>query len=144
MVLECVNCHDPHSGVVQQLKASLSPIHTQCEECHYKQAKNQKISAHVSIKVTCDQCHMPAMFKLAWGNPEKFVGDIHSHRMAIDPTMIDQLVKTGNTETYMISPTGLDYACRHCHLPSTALAKTDDVLISAASGYHDQIIVSSP
>jgi hypothetical protein len=81
---------------------------------------------------------MPRIVQLASGDPAKFTGDIHSHRMAIDPTRFDQLVTSGQTQTYVIAPSGLNYACRHCHGSGLALPKTDEELQAMATGYHAQ------
>jgi len=35
-----------------------------------------------------------------------------------------------------LSQISLDFACRHCHINDTSLAKTDEELISAATDYH--------
>jgi hypothetical protein len=136
MVIECVDCHDPHTGVIQQRQAKLAPTSTQCVECHYKEGQTQNVGMHERLEIACQECHMPRMTQTAWGNPARYIGDIHSHQVAIDPTKIDQVVDTGNGEVYTIAPNGLNFACRHCHVPGTAQAKTDEELIGAASGYH--------
>ncbi len=81
---------------------------------------------------------MPRIVMTAWGDPAKYGGDIHSHQMAIDPNRFDQLVTTGETQTYVIAPTGLNYACRQCHGGGRALNKTDEELQAVARGYHNQ------
>jgi hypothetical protein len=136
MVLKCVDCHDPHSGVIQNRESQKATTRTQCAECHYQQAKYQNNPQHAANGVTCAECHMPTLVKAAWGNPAKFTGDIHSHQVAIDPTKIDQLVTSGGSQGYTLAPIGLDYACRHCHLPGSGKEKTDDQLRAVANGYH--------
>ena len=138
MILDCVDCHDPHSGVVQARKESLPTTRTSCEECHYKEAKYQNIPIHERINLACVECHLPRMVKTAWGDPAKFIGDIHSHQVAITTTRSDQLVTTGEEQTYVIAPTGLNYACRQCHGSGRATAKTDEELQAVAEGYHNQ------
>jgi hypothetical protein len=136
MVLDCITCHDPHSGVVQLEQANQDTTRMQCAECHYREAKTQKIAAHTGMNMACQECHMPALVKAAWGDPAKFAGDIHSHTMAIDPTKIDQLTQPDDSASYTFAPIGLDYACRHCHVNGTLRAKSDEELIAGASGYH--------
>jgi hypothetical protein len=129
IVLDCVICHDPHTGVIQLREANLATTRTSCEDCHFKQAQFQKV-AH---QQQCIECHMPRIIKSAWGDPEKFTADIRTHVMAIDPNQVSQFNEDG---TQSLSQIGLDFACRHCHLPGTILAKTDDELIAAANDYH--------
>jgi hypothetical protein len=128
VLLDCVLCHDPHQGVVQLRKANEKTTRTSCENCHFKQAQYQKTHT-----LPCETCHMPRLVKTAWGDPARFTGDIRTHLMAIDPNQISQFSEDGLT---VISQIGLDYACRHCHVPGSTLAKTDEELISAANGYH--------
>jgi hypothetical protein len=138
MILDCVICHDPHTGVIQQIEANLPPTRTQCAECHTQEARYQNNAAHTRINLSCTACHMPTIAKAAWGNPSNFVGDIHSHQVAIDPTRIDQLDNTTNPATYLLAPTGLNFACRQCHVNGTSQARTDEELILAATGYHNR------
>jgi hypothetical protein len=76
---------------------------------------------------------MPRLVKSAWGVPERFTGDIRTHVMAIDPTQISQFSEDG---TEALSQIGLDFACRQCHIPDTAIALDDETLINAAMDYH--------
>ena len=87
------------------------------------------------MNLPCIECHMPRVVKTAWGDAEKFTGDIRTHLMAIDPYQISQFNEDG---TVALSQIGLDYACRHCHGAGMATAKTDEELIAAATGYHDR------
>lgn len=133
ITLDCVVCHDPHTGVVQLREAGKPTTRTQCENCHFKQAKYQEHE----INIECIACHMPKVGKSAWGNPDTFTGDVRTHLMAIDPEQIGQFytVKEGDVEkTYSLSQLGLDFACRHCHNGNFAL--TDEQLIERAKGYH--------
>ena len=138
MVLDCVDCHDPHSGVVQMRAQNLATTHTACAECHYKEASYQNNVSHTRMNMACSECHMPRIVKAAWGDPDRFLGDIHSHQVAIDPSRFDQMVSTGGTETYVLAPTGLNYACQQCHASSRALIRTEEELQAAAKGYHNQ------
>ena len=141
MALKCVDCHDPHTGVVQLYQDGLATTRTQCENCHFKEAKYQNNEIHRALDLDCIECHMPHIIKTAWGDPEKFTGDIRTHLMAIDPTQIEQFftVQEGDTEqTYSGSQLGLDAACRHCHGGGLALPKTDEQLTTGSINYHVQ------
>ena len=138
VVLDCVVCHEPHAGVVQQRQANLPVTRTECAECHYQAAEYQNNAAHERNNLSCTSCHMPTILKAAWGNPDSFTGDIHSHQVAIDPTRIDQLDATTNPATYDLAPNGLNFACRHCHVNGSAQALSDDQLILGAIGYHNR------
>jgi hypothetical protein len=134
VTVDCVVCHDPHSGVIQLRETGAQTTRTQCENCHFQEAAVQNNEKHVSSNVECISCHMPRVTKSALGNIEQFSGDIRTHLMAIDPTQIGQFNEEGNRS---LSELGLDFACRSCHSePGVASPAEDDVLISAATGYH--------
>lgn len=134
--LSCVLCHDPHTGVVQLRQAGEPTTRTQCENCHFKQAKFQDSQVHPALGVQCIDCHMPRIAKSAVGDASKFTGDIRTHLMAIDPDQVGQFSEDGSVALSQIS---LDFACRHCHVEGgAATPKTDEQLIDKATGYHDQ------
>jgi hypothetical protein len=130
--LDCVLCHDPHTGVVQLREAELeNTTRTRCENCHFKQAETFKLEVHPT---TCTTCHMPRIVKNAEGDPARFIGDIRTHMMAIDPNQIEQFTADG---TAALSQIGLNFACRQCHLEGNfAPPLTDEELIAAANGMH--------
>ena len=132
-VLDCVQCHDPHKGVVQLREAKEQTTRITCDRCHQEQARLVKNAKHAAMKTPCVECHMPRIVKTAWGDPEKFSGDIRTHLMSINPEQISQFSEDGKTA---LSEIGLDYACRHCHVPGSGMAKTDEELIAAAKDYH--------
>lgn len=76
---------------------------------------------------------MPRISKSAVGDATKFTGDIRTHMMGIDPEQIGQFTEDGSQA---LSQVGLDFACRHCHVPDSAFAKTDEELLGAAFDYH--------
>jgi hypothetical protein len=133
VVLDCVVCHDPHSGVVQNNQENQPTTKVQCAQCHQDQARQQKIAVHGAMQLPCIECHMPKLIKVAWGVEEKFQGDFRTHAVTINPAQIGQFSDDGTT---ILPEIGLDYACRHCHGGGFASAKTDEELTSAASGYH--------
>jgi len=135
-IIRCVQCHDPHVGVVQLRQADESTVRTSCENCHFDKAKYQDSEAHPALLVTCIDCHMPRVTKSAWGDAEKFTGDIRTHMMAIDPDQVGQFTEDGSRALSQVS---LDFACRNCHVEGgKALPKSDEVLIEKATGYHER------
>ena len=142
VVLDCVTCHDPHTGVKQLDEANLPTTRTECANCHVDQVQYQKNPRHVQLEVPCIECHMPRIVKSAWASPELFSGDIRTHLMAIDPAQIEQFYTEtdadGNEVQYSYSQIGLNFACRHCHLPDTNAALDDQTLVDAAYNYHQK------
>lgn len=135
ITLDCVVCHNPHESVVQLRQAEVQTTRTQCENCHYNQAKYQRIRIH-QRGVACIACHMPRVVKSAVGDPDKFTGDIRSHMMAIDPFEVQQFTEDGSLALSQISP---NFACRHCHVEGgDALPLTDEELVESAVGYHNR------
>jgi hypothetical protein len=134
-IIDCVQCHDPHAGVVQLRQAGEQTTRTTCENCHFAKVKNQKNETHVALEVECIDCHMPRVTKSAVGNAEEFTGDIRTHLMAIDPTLTSQFNEDG---TFSASQLALDFACKHCHVPGSAVELTDEQLVEGATGYHAQ------
>jgi hypothetical protein len=132
ITIDCVICHDPHTGVIQ-LRNEDAPAttRTQCENCHFEQSENQALDFHPP---ECIDCHMPRVTKSALGDIEQYSGDIRTHLMAINPNQIGQFDEEGGVA---LSELGLDFACRHCHRDGgDASPKTDEELIGAANGYH--------
>lgn len=135
ITVDCVVCHDPHTGVIQLRQDDVQTTRTTCENCHFDIANNLPNELHNS-SVECIDCHMPKVTKSALGNSERFRGDIRTHLMAINPTLTSQFNEDG---TIAASELALDFACRSCH-NDTGLdigpEKTDDELVEAAVGYH--------
>jgi len=137
IVLKCVDCHDPHLGVVQLRQAGVQTTRTQCENCHFEEAKYQNSEVHQAVGVECIDCHMPRLVKSATGNADMFTGDIRTHLMAIDPDQVEQFIELEDGSVVSASQIGLDFACRHCHVEGgKATPKTDEELRAVASGYH--------
>jgi hypothetical protein len=142
IVLECVDCHDPHAGVVQLRQADEPTVRTECKNCHWEQAEYQNNLKHKNMALVCIECHMPRIVKTAWGDTEKYSGDFRTHMMAINPNQIEQFETItdtlGTASEIALSEIGLDFACRHCHTEGMAPPMTDEELIGAAVGYHDR------
>jgi len=136
-ILQCVTCHNPHSGVVELRQAKESTTTTPCENCHFQEAQFQKNPLHVQIGMTCTECHMPHTIVSAWGDPKIYTGDVRSHVMAIDPYQVAQFNPDGSLAIPQIS---LDFACRHCHNGIAGTPKTDEELIQMATDYHAPIL----
>jgi hypothetical protein len=143
VTIDCVVCHDPHTGVVQLRQDDLQTTRTQCQNCHFDQANNSGNEVHDDrFKIDCIDCHMPRLTKSAVGDPEQFTGDIRTHLMAIDPQQIGQFSEDGSVALSQLS---LDFSCRSCHNPDgLARVKTDEELIEAATGYHDYVQPEAP
>ena len=142
IILDCVLCHDPHSGVVQLSQAKTQTTRLECVTCHWQEAKYQNGTAHSALDIPCIQCHMPLMVKNAWGDVDKYSGDFRTHFMAIDSTQINQFMNiidaNGQEKTVSLSQIGLDFACRHCHGGGLSSPKTDEELMQVANGYHNK------
>lgn len=136
ITLSCVICHDPHKGVIQLRQAEEQTTRTQCQNCHFKQSQVQNNTIHSSMNVTCIECHMPRITKTAWGDAEKFTGDIRTHLMAIDANLINTFNEDGSLVSGQV---GLDFACKHCHGGGLASVKSDEDLIASAKGYHTPV-----
>ena len=64
--LDCVQCHDPHVGVIQLREAEAEQTtRIGCQDCHYREAENFKLTLHTRDCVTC---HMPRITKSAVGD----------------------------------------------------------------------------
>jgi hypothetical protein len=85
------------------------------------------------MNIDCIECHMPRITKTAWGDADKFTGDIRTHLMAIDPALLSTFNEDGTLATGQV---GLDFACKHCHGGGMATVKSDDQLQATAQGYH--------
>lgn len=134
ITLNCIDCHDPHAGVVQLRKAGLPATRTECASCHFEEAKYQASKAMVAVGVECIDCHMPRVTKSAVGNAAMFTGDIRTHLMAIDPVQIGQFTEDGKTA---LSQLGLDFSCRSCHVEGgSASVRSDEELMNSAYNYH--------
>jgi nitrate reductase cytochrome c-type subunit len=135
VAIDCVVCHDPHTGVVQLRQADLPTTRTMCENCHFQQANNRVNETHSDIRIDCIDCHMPRVTKSAVGDPERFTGDIRTHLMAIDPTQVSQFTEDG---IVALSQLSLDFSCRGCHFSPDGRAPIveDAGLIEGATGYH--------
>jgi hypothetical protein len=130
--LDCVVCHDPHTGVVQLRQMEQPATQTACESCHFSEAQNFKLEPHPR---QCVVCHMPHLIQNAVGDPERFTGDFRTHMVSIDPTQIEQLTEDG----IALPQLSLNTTCRHCHVPAGdgfASPKTDEELMEAAVNYH--------
>jgi hypothetical protein len=138
--LACVDCHDPHMGVVQLRQAKQPTTRTTCANCHWQQASYQKNPIHLGMQLACNECHMPRMILIASGDPTNFLGDIRTHRMVIDATQIEQfttVTAADGTQTQKALPQiGLNFACRHCHGGGLGSPKKDEQLLNGAENYH--------
>ncbi|RME70234.1 MAG: hypothetical protein D6784_17020 [Chloroflexi bacterium] len=130
-VMRCVDCHNPHETVKYAKKLG---IRTACENCHFENAKFQKITDRKHAE--CVDCHMPRVTKSALGDPARFSGDIRTHLMAINPFSTSQFDEEGKFSQPYLS---LDFACKSCHYEGgPASVVSDEELVDMAVGYHDR------
>lgn len=137
LTLDCTDCHDPHAGVVplrqaQKVDAQVKTVRVGCQDCHWQEAKIQKVAPH-SAALQCGDCHMPRIIRSAAGDAGRFIGDIRTHGVAIDAGQQAQFTQNGQVTVARIS---LDFACKQCH-GVTASARPDEQLQAAARGYHE-------
>ncbi len=139
LVLDCVDCHDPHAGVVQLRRQGADTVTTECADCHFDIARNGENPAHAGLDlVTCVTCHMPQLIQNASGAPEEFTGDVSTHVVAIDAGQIEQFVLTEEGEPAGIHPQiALNFSCRQCHNENgLGRPKSDEELLEVARDYH--------
>jgi len=129
-ILDCLTCHDPHSGVVQMRLDGQQTSRLLCQDCHWQEAQFQNNPRHIANNISCTDCHMPRLIQSGSANPKGFTGDMRTHVVAIDPLKVSQFNEDGSLASGQIS---LDFACRRCH----GSTKTDAELLTAASGYHE-------
>jgi hypothetical protein len=132
-LIDCVDCHDPHTGVGAQSVALGTSPRGSCEGCHFRQTQVEKV--HTRIRVACDTCHMPQLIQNAIGAPESFMADLKTHQVVINAAQIGQFDADGG----ILPQIGLDYACRQCHNSELGIGPSlpDQVLRAAAEGYHE-------
>ena len=135
--LDCVDCHDPHAGVVAPRAARQSYLRATCEGCHWQQVQIQK-PPHDRIRVDCVDCHMPELIQVAVGNPAAFRADMATHQVVINAGQIGQFADDGS----ILPQLGLDSACRQCHNAAGGIgpALPDDTLLEVADNYHGPLV----
>jgi hypothetical protein len=139
LILDCVDCHNPHTGVVQLREQGVNTVDTACADCHFDIARLSENEAHEGLELfTCTTCHMPQLIQNASGIPEEFTGDVRTHVVAIDAGQIEQFVETEEGEPAGIHPQiSLNFACRQCHNEGGfGRPKTDEELLEVARDYH--------
>ena len=135
-VMECVDCHNVHDTTKY---AKGLAIKTTCDDCHFEQAENQKISDR--RHAACIDCHMPRLTKSALADPATFSADLRTHLMAINPSATSQFNKDGDVALPYLTP---QFACRGCHYDGGRGAElTDEELVDAATGFHDRELAGS-
>jgi len=134
--LECVECHDPHAGILALRFSGAETTLQTCESCHPEQAYAQKVVIHFPMNVECLDCHMPRLIKKASAVVERFTGDVRTHQSVIAANRMEQVDSEGN----VYPDVGLNYACNHCHaVGGEAAPISDELLLQVASDYHQEI-----
>ena len=139
--LDCVDCHDPHAGVVAPRAARQSYLRATCEGCHWQQSLVQK-PVHDRIRVECVDCHMPELIQVAVGNSAAFRADMATHQVVINAAQIGQFAEDGS----ILPQIGLDYACRQCHNSAGGIgpALPDGTLLNVAQDFHSPLPTAEP
>jgi hypothetical protein len=136
-VLDCVDCHEPHTAVQQLVAEGLPNDPTTaviCEDCHFAQTRVQKIDRHAVLGVDCVDCHMPRLIQSAAARPGIYSGDVRTHMVSIDAGQVNQFAEDG---ALIYPQVTLEFACRSCHGPEgIAPVFTDAQLLAGASDYH--------
>ncbi len=112
--LECVTCHDPHTGVRYNDQEGAQAIKVECEDCH-SDARTAMLSAPLAAamgNLECITCHMPEMSKSAVADGP-YSGDIKTHIFKIN---IDSLAEPFTPDgKFANGYLTLEYACLGCH-----------------------------
>lgn len=140
-LLDCVDCHDPHTGVVALRKSEQPTTRARCVDCHFEYANLHKVPEHAAMNLGCTDCHMPRIIQVAWAEPSLFTADMRTHQVIINPDQLGQFTEDGSE---ILPQVGLNYACRRCHLPNTSIERTDEELLNAAENYHSRSDAASP
>jgi hypothetical protein len=82
--LDCVLCHNPHEGVKQLEEAKLPTTRTQCINCHFEKAKEQKNAKHAALKPALRQSAICPRLSSQPGLIQPGSWVISAHLMAID------------------------------------------------------------
>lgn len=135
-VIDCVVCHDPHTGVVQLRQANEPTTRTACENCHAAQAQVQS-PVHEDFNFACTECHMPELIETAVGSPDTYTADFPTHAVVIDPNLIEQFYEEDG-QTFSHQQISLNFACRGCHSEAANFGPvlSDEALRAVADGYH--------
>jgi len=132
-VLDCVDCHNPHAGVLYAERKGIEPVRTPCQNCHFKEAEFQAVELHKDYE--CTSCHMPYIVKSALANTDMKTGDIRTHLFAINPYADAQFTEDGK---YSMPYITLEYSCQLCHQEGGgAKPRTIEELREVAIGYHE-------
>ncbi len=112
--LNCVTCHDPHTGVRYNDQEGAQAIRLDCEDCHTTaraSLQNAPLAARKADAI-CTDCHMPKASKSAVAI-SLYVGDVKTHIFAINP---DSLAKTFTGAGDFANPyVTTEFACLPCH-----------------------------
>jgi len=137
-VLDCGDCHDPHTGV-RYGHAEEGGITATCESCHEDNTSN----AHL-VPVDCVTCHMSRATKSARA-VNTFQGDVRSHIFAInsDEVAKDAMFYEEDGKTFTNGFVTLDMVCYQCHTDpisgegGSKSEKSLEMLADKASGIHN-------
>ncbi len=113
--LDCVTCHDPHTGIVYNDLEGAQALNAECDDCHttaLASLQTAPLAAFQKDTLACMDCHMPKAAKSAV-SLAPFVGDISSHIFAINSdSLAEQFSTDGSTANPYITT---EFACLSCH-----------------------------
>ncbi len=114
--LECVTCHDPHTGVRYNDQEGAAAIRVTCEDCHVeaRQAILDNALATQKGDFACESCHMPYASKSAVAS-DTYVGDVRTHVFRINPDSLAEQYSDGASNPWVT----VEYACLGCHPDKT-------------------------
>ena len=113
-LLNCVTCHDPHTGVRYNDEEGAVAIRVNCEQCHVNARASIQSSPLAAAKgdVDCIDCHMPYESKSALA-AGPFVGDIRTHIFKINAdSTAEAFTSDGGFANHYVTT---EFACLSCH-----------------------------
>ncbi|MEN8144271.1 MAG: multiheme c-type cytochrome [Gemmatimonadota bacterium] len=114
VLLECITCHDPHTGVKNNDQEGAFAIRATCEDCHSGARETLQTSplAASMQDLACEDCHMPFAGKSAIA-VDTYVGDIRTHLWTINSdSLANQFIQGGAFSSDFVT---VEYACLGCH-----------------------------
>jgi len=136
VVLECVECHDPHLGLSSP-EYSRDAMLTQCKACHSTiQTTNHPYS-------DCITCHLPEATKSAVAS-NIYDGDVKAHIFKINTEAVSKDNMFYNNGALAYGAATLDFVCYQCHKDGNGIGgsgstKTLQELSDMAVGIHGPI-----
>lgn len=112
--VRCVDCHDPHAGL---LVNRASALRSACRDCH----GGKQLRLHDPARVSCEDCHMPFAVRSqsSRGTGLYRRGDVRAHIWRIRPVSAPGDMAAPDGTSLAADAAGffltLDAACLGCH-----------------------------